>query len=146
MSVKVQRVESEQYLKKAHAIRKEVFVEEQKVPLRDEIDEHESESYHYVAFDEQGDAVGACRWRHTENGYKLERFAVLKSCRGKGVGYALLEKVIEEISLDGKASPKHLYLHAQLGAIPLYEKFDFKKVGEQFSECNIWHYHMERVL
>ena len=35
-----------------------------------------------------------------------------------------------------------IYLHAQLQAIPLYEKHGFVKVGEMFEEATIKHYKM----
>jgi predicted GNAT family N-acyltransferase len=41
----------------------------------------------------------------------------------------------------GKAKKK--YLHAQIHAMPLYAKFGFQAVGDQFEECAILHYKME---
>ncbi|HBH21827.1 MAG TPA: GNAT family N-acetyltransferase [Cytophagales bacterium] len=141
MSVEVVEVHSELQLKEAQSVRRQVFVVEQKVPLEDEIDEYESDCRHYMAFFNNV-PVGACRWRVTDKGYKLERFAVLKSYRGKKIGTLLVKKVLDDIKNDGHNGPKHLYLHSQLGAVALYEKFNFKKIGEPFSECDIMHYHM----
>ena len=73
----------------------------------------------------------------------MERFAVLKSHRNKGVGYALVNAVLEDIANNPASADKKRYMHAQLGAVSLYEKFGFKKVGKQFEECNIMHYTME---
>lgn len=126
---------------KAYALRKEVFVIEQKVSPADEFDEYEEESRHFIALDDNDNAVGTARWRRTENGIKLERFAVKESHRGIGVGSALVEKVLEDIG-EMEGPGQNIYLHAQLSAVPLYQKFGFKEVGDQFLECDIWHYLM----
>lgn len=141
--MRVTKAETEELLSKAFQIRKEVFVVEQQVPAEAEMDQYESMCSHFVVLDEKEDPVGAARWRKTDTGVKLERFAVKKSFRGKGVGSLLLEAVIEDIQFkEGKGI--HLYLHAQLLAIPLYEKYDFVQVGDQFEECGIMHYQMIR--
>ncbi len=127
-------------LQAAYAIREEVFVVEQQVSRKDEFDEFEEESYHFLATIDSK-PVGAARWRRTDTGGKLERFAVGVKYRGKGVGKALMRAVlshIDETHFTGK-----LYLHAQLDAIPLYTHFGFAIVGEQFNECEIEHRTME---
>jgi len=121
----------------ARSIRKKVFIEEQNVEESDEFDEYEDISKHYLIF--EGDkAVGTARWRHIADKIKLERFAVLKEYRGQKVGDQILEAVLEEVLI----LKKPIYLHAQLKAIPFYERRGFKKVGEMFSECEIDHYKM----
>ncbi|WMN12877.1 GNAT family N-acetyltransferase [Marivirga salinae] len=141
ISVKV--VETQDELKQIFAIREEVFVKEQKVAPEEEYDEFEEISTHFIAIDENGNPCGTARWRFTENGAKLERFAVLKSHRGKGVGQALVKAVIDNVRVHPEASGKKMYMHAQIPAISLYSRFGFEKVGEQFEECNIMHYQME---
>jgi predicted GNAT family N-acyltransferase len=140
--VKAFLITNEADLKAAYALRKEVFVVEQQVSLADEFDEFEEVSHHFIA--KQGDAtVGAARWRVTDHGVKLERFAVGMSYRGQGVGKALVQAVLDhiyQVRTEGK-----LYLHAQLEAIPLYAYFGFEIVGEQFAECGIEHRTMELV-
>lgn len=124
----------------AFAVREEVFIKEQQVSRKDEFDEFEEESFHFLATID-GVSVGAARWRITDNGGKLERFAVEAKYRGIGVGKALVEAVlthIDQTNFTGK-----LYLHAQLEAIPLYAHFGFEIVGEQFTECDIEHQTME---
>jgi predicted GNAT family N-acyltransferase len=113
-------------LKKAQEIRHEVFVIGQNVPVEDEIDEFEMESYHYLAF-LNNNPVGAARWRFTDKGVKLERFAVLDAFRGRGLGSSLLEKILNDINRNPAAKGKEIYLHAQLDAIPLYRKYGFVK-------------------
>ncbi len=141
--MKVLLADTESLKAKAFDLRNEVFVVEQMVSRADEFDEFEEISTHFVVLD--GDVpVGAARWRVTKNGIKLERFAVKKSHRGAGVGSFLVEAVLTDI-VQKKGQGQYLYLHAQLTAIPLYEKFNFKKTGPQFSECDIQHFKMERL-
>lgn len=139
--MKVLKADTELLRQKAFEIRREVFVHEQKVSLEDEFDEFEPFSEHFVALDDDGNPIGAARWRTTEKGIKLERFAVKESWRGKGLGSALVREVLEDIRAQ-KGSGFYLYLHAQLTAVPLYAKFGFQKKGDQFLECDIWHYLM----
>lgn len=140
--MQVQKITDQQMLDQAFAIRETVFVEEQNVPKDEEYDEYEDTSVHFLAVDEQGRACGTARWRFTEKGVKLERFAVLKDCRGAGVGSALVAAVLEDVERHHQSAGKTIYLHGQLTAVPLYEKFGFEKKGEQFEECDILHYLM----
>jgi predicted GNAT family N-acyltransferase len=136
MSISVQKVSDPADLEKVFAIRREVFVGEQNCPPELEW-EFEDESVHFLAKvdDEPG---GACRWRKTDKGYKLERFAVLSKFRGKGVGQELVKTVLADLPADAE----YVYMHAQLQAIPLYEKFNFEKIGPEFEEAGIRHYKM----
>lgn len=139
--LKVIKIIKESDLEKAFSIRKTVFVEEQKVSETDEYDSHEDESHHFLAI--SGDTPCAtARWRFTEKGVKLERFAVLKDFRNKKIGNEILKNVLEDIARMPETSAHTRYLHAQLAAVPFYEKEGFKKVGEMFEECNIQHFKM----
>lgn len=118
-------------------IREIVFVDEQKVNLRDEFDEFEDDCLHYsMCFDKQ--LVGTARWRAIGEQIKLERFAVLKEFRGKGLGDLLLKRVITDATKENKL----MYLHAQIKAVSFYERRGFEKVGDLFVECDIKHYKM----
>ncbi|WP_215224506.1 GNAT family N-acetyltransferase [Echinicola shivajiensis] len=145
MNISVNKVQNKHELEQVFKIREEVFVIEQQVDREEEYDEFEDESAHFLAV-MKGNPVGTARWRFTENGVKLERFAVLKAARGKGVGQALVAAVLQDIQNNPKARSKVLYLHGQLAAVPLYEKFGFKKVGDIFTECDIQHYKMEKTF
>jgi predicted GNAT family N-acyltransferase len=126
-------------LAKVYSIREQVFVLEQQVPRDAEYDAFESVAKHYLAT-YQGVPCGAARWRKTEIGIKLERFAVLESYRNKNVGAYLLQEVLKDI---GKAhADQKIYLHAQLPAVNFYRRHGFKIEGNMFSECDIQHYKM----
>lgn len=141
--IRTSRAADPQMLKQAQEIRYQVFVAGQGVPAEEEIDSYENESFHFLAYADDV-PCGAARWRFTEHGVKLERFAVLEKYRGKGVGSALVEAVLHDIARHQLSKGKPLYLHSQLDAMRLYSKYDFEKVGELFQECEIDHYKMIR--
>lgn len=122
---------------KANRIRQEVFVEEQKVDPKLEYDEFEDVAIHYLLTID-GNEVATARWRETDKGIKLERFATLRSHRNKGLGAELLQDVMEDVIPLGKK----IYLHSQLKAIPFYERHGFVKIGGMFSEAEIDHFTM----
>ena len=142
MSVQVLLIEDDAHLKIAHKIRHDVFVIEQHVPVRDELDSYEIDSRHFLAIDSHGNPCGAARWRFAGHGVKLERFAVLKEYRKMGIGSALVSAVMEDIKNHEGYRGQIIYLHAQLDAIPLYKKFGFRITGGMFEECDIKHYKM----
>src|SRR5665213_3190850 len=93
--IKVCKVTDAADLEKVFAIRREVFVGEQNCPPELEW-EFEEESVHFLATVDEVPA-GASRWRKTEKGYKLERFAVLSKFRGFGVGQELVKAVLADL-------------------------------------------------
>jgi len=134
--VNVSKVTEQADLEKVFAIRHEVFVDEQNCPPELER-EFEDESNHFLATVD-GEPAGASRWRKTDKGYKLERFAVQKNFRGFGVGQALVDAVLKDLPADAG----YVYLHAQTPAVSLYERFNFEKEGPEFEEAGIKHYKM----
>jgi predicted GNAT family N-acyltransferase len=141
MQISVKHIIADEDLEKAFNIRHSVFVIEQQVPENEEYDEFETSSRHFLAIAD-GVPCGTARWRFTDKGIKMERFAVLANFRGKKIGSALVAAVLHDINQNPDSKGKIRYLHAQLTAIPLYAKFGFQTEGDMFSECNIWHYKM----
>ena len=122
---------------KAFEIRNRVFVEEQKVNREEEYDSHEDKSIHFLLLkDEQ--PIGTARWRFTDNGIKLERFAVLSEHRNEGAGSFLVNEVLKDVI----PHKKNIYLNAQVAAMNVYARAGFVKEGEMFVEANIEHYRM----
>ena len=140
MSLLVQKVNHPEDLDKVFAVRKTVFVEEQACPPELEW-EHEEDSIHFLAT-MSGQPCGACRWRKTNDGYKLERFAVLKEFREQGVGRALIAEALSDLPEDAN----YIYLNSQLDAVSLYAKFGFHTEGEQFEEAGIQHLKMVKKV
>ena len=121
----------------AQQIRTAVFVQEQGVDASDEYDAFEEVSQHYLVIVDSK-AVATARWRFTPDGIKLERFAVLKTHRGEGIGKYLVEQVIEEVLKHAKP----IYLHAQIQVVDFYQKLGFEKEGVLFEEAGIQHFKM----
>ena len=142
MSLRIEKITDKPLLKEAFAIRHQVFVVEQNVNPAQERDNFEETSHHFIAYLDET-PVGAARWRVTDYGVKLERFAILIQYRGQGIGQALVAEVLKDINSHPEAAGKIKYLHAQLSAVGLYSKFGFEKVGDQFEECFIQHYKMQ---
>ena len=134
--IDVKPIQTQYQLDEAHRIRKEVFVKEQNCP--EDIEwEFEEESHHFLATFNSIPA-GTARWRETENGIKLERFAVLKEFRNNHIGSAILKMILNDVPKDGRK----IYLHAQLPAKNFYLKYHFKPEGENFWEAEIEHVKM----
>ena len=137
--MKVEEIKTGKKMLEAFEIRRKVFVVEQNVSAEDEYDEYEKTCTHLLAI--EGDRpLGTARIRKTENGTKLERFAVLAEARGKGVGAALLNECLQRCKEE-----KVVYLHAQEAVIDFYSKQGFGAVGERFIECNIPHFKMVKT-
>jgi predicted GNAT family N-acyltransferase len=125
--------------KQAFAIRRKVFVEEEGVDPNLEYD-HEEDAHHYLLL-LGGKALATARWRETEKGIKLERFAVLPEFRNRGLGGIILKEVINDVLPLGKT----IYLHSQLRAVPFYERHGFVKEGDVFYEADMGHYYMKKI-
>lgn len=142
MKITVDKIKDAAGLESCFSIRRRVFVEEQAVREAEEYDGLDSVSTHFLA-QVDGDPAGTARWRKTDKGYKLERFAVLKEFRGMGVGSALVQSVLADLPQD-LPHDVPVYLNAQLQAMDLYRKFGFREEGSSFLEAGIRHYRMRR--
>jgi len=141
--MEAQRISAPQDLEAAFAIRTKVFVEGQNVPAEAEHDAYDAEgATHYLARAADGTPCGAARWRQTDAGVKLERFAVLTEYRNQQAGAALLKQVLQDV--DATYPGAVVYLNAQLPAVRFYERHGFEKTGPMFEECDIQHYKMIR--
>jgi predicted GNAT family N-acyltransferase len=124
----------------AFAIRRKVFVDEEGVDPKLEYDSEE-EAHHYLLL-LGGKALATARWRETEKGIKLERFAVLPEFRNRGLGGIILKEVLNDVVPLNKT----IYLHSQLRAVPFYERNGFVREGEVFYEAGLGHYLMVKRL
>jgi len=142
--ITVEEVKQEKELNKAFSIREKVYIEEQQIDREDEFDEFDETSVHFIANDKD-QAVGTARYRKTQEGYKLERFAVLPEFRKRGVAGLLIHTILDHIGPSEDQSKK-LYLNAQESARGLYTKHGFKEEGQGFMECDIPHQKMFRYI
>jgi predicted GNAT family N-acyltransferase len=128
----------------ARPVREEVFVREQGVPLAMEWDEFDALSRHVVAYGPggpegpAGEAIGTGRL--LPDGH-IGRMAVLAPWRGRGVGRALLERLLEAAAAAGLGE---IVLHAQTQAAGFYERCGFVAEGPEFMEAGIPHRRMRR--
>ena len=133
MFITIIKINSSTELDKAFSIRKQVFCIEQNVSEDIEMDKFDKDATHILAYINDK-PVGTARWRFTENGAKMERFAVLNEFRGKGVGEALVNYTLGKLK-----DYDCIYLNAQESVIKFYEKFGFDVVGDRFYEADIPH-------
>jgi predicted GNAT family N-acyltransferase len=137
----VNKITNKEDLEKAFAVRHRVFVIEQIVDSSEEYDDDDHQCTHFLALID-GVACGTARWRFKEKGIiKLERFAVDAKYRKKGVGAALVKAVVADLPYAEK-----VMMHAQMHAIPFYEKFGFVAYGPEFDEAGIRHFAMKLDL
>ncbi|MDW8479664.1 MAG: GNAT family N-acetyltransferase [Xanthomonadales bacterium] len=118
------------------AVRREVFELEQGVPREEELDGLDPLCRHVLARDLARRPIGTARL--APDG-KIGRMAVLAAWRGRGVGSQLLAMLV---ALARELGLRELWCHAQLGALPFYERHGFRAEGEVFVEAGIAHRRM----
>ncbi len=122
------------------SVRTAVFIHEQHVPVDLEWDEFDAISMHILAQDLDEQSIGTVRL--LPNGY-IGRMAVLKEWRRKGIGTAMMQKLLEQAEHLGIQQVK---LNAQVSAIQFYERFGFQVSGKEFMEAGIQHIKMKLRL
>ncbi|MBA3757234.1 MAG: GNAT family N-acetyltransferase [Nitrosomonas sp.] len=121
-------------------IRTAVFIHEQQIPEDLEWDEFDVISMHVLALSSDEQPIGTARL--LPDGH-IGRMAVLKEWRGKGLGSAMLLRILDE--LRSRRTQKAI-LNAQTTAIKFYEKFGFQVTGKEFMEAEIPHVKMIFLL
>ncbi|CAM2926529.1 GNAT family N-acetyltransferase [Legionella worsleiensis] len=134
--IRVEKVSREQDIEACLAIRYQVFVVGQNVPLQEEIDGQDEHSEHYLVFFNKT-PIGTARVRYTDDYAKIERVAISDEYQGKGLGHVLMNFIIEDIQNN------HLVKKAKLGAqtyaIPFYEKLGFIICSDEYLDAGIPH-------
>ncbi len=141
MDIKI--VTNEEELQQAYQVRKIVFVDEQKVPVEEEIDHLEEESTHFLVMNENDEPIGAGRFRIVDNYGKVERICVLPQARSTGVGRSLMEAIEQHALSQGLEITK---LNAQVQAIPFYKSLGYGIISEEFLDAGIPHRTMKKQL
>ena len=144
--VEIFTVEDETRLAEALALRYDVFVGEQAVPIEEEIDSDDrigSDAIHAIAR-ERGICVGAGRLLlGARESPRIGRMAVQCAARGRGIGARVLRALVDE-ARDRRY--ERVILHAQAHAIGFYERHGFVAYGETFLDAGIPHREMELRL
>ena len=127
----------------AFLVRQAVFIQEQRVPAELELDEFDLSATHALAY-QDAQCIGTGRLVELGNCQtQIGRMAVLAQFRGVGIGKQILEKLVELAISQGA---KTIILHAQLSAIPFYEKLGFQVQGDAYDEAGIAHRNMILLL
>ena len=120
----------------AYSIRKRVFIEEQGVPEEMELDEYDPLAQHALAY-VNSECIGTARLVTLPGNLgRIGRMAVLPMHRRQGIGGRLFCALLELSKAQGIVQ---LELHAQLSAIPFYEKYGFIAQGDIYDEAGIAH-------
>ncbi len=135
INLQAQIVQTDEQLRDAFSVRKQVFVEEQHVSAEEEYDQFEEVATHVVIYDEDV-PIGAGRLRIVDEIGKMERICVLASHRKKGVGKIIMNSL--EAYAKEKSLPK-LKLHAQTHAEVFYKMLGYETVSDVFMEADIPH-------
>ena len=139
MQVRCFPVSTEEELKVCFDIRRAGFVAEQNVPADLEMDGKDSAARHFGVLVD-GEIIGTCRVRLVGSAAKIERVAILKDYRGKGIGRILMRYILNEMRRD--PTIELFRLSSQAYAVPFYEKLGFKTRGSEYLEAGIPHYDM----
>jgi predicted GNAT family N-acyltransferase len=155
----VERVTDDTGLAAAHALRLAVFVDEQGVPVEEEIDDLDTDptTTHVLVRDgARGGAVVGTGRLLTDPAHPGEvhvgRVAVAASARGTGTGAAVM-RALEEVALaehapsgpDGRRSVRVL-LSAQVQAIGFYERLGYTVSGPVYLDAGIDHRDAVKIL
>lgn len=138
------KIEATDDIAACHVLRFEVFVDEQNVPMDEELDDLDDVSTHILATDEAGTAVGTARLYELGEIGKIGRVCVAKSHRGTGLGKRLISHCVDMLSARPHITTAKL--GAQNHAIPFYEALGFEVVGEEYMDGGIPHHDMVRHL
>ena len=124
-------------------IRHEVFIVEQNIPFSEEYIPEEEKTSHYFLISLFDQPIGVIRYRETEEGYCLGRFAILKEYRHRGYGRLVFSYLTDY--LEARYNPCTIYFHAQLYLQSFYEQLGFVSEGSIFIEANIPHIKMKKT-
>ncbi len=136
-------------------IRKEVFIDEQNVPIEIEYETNENEKTHCCLYLDNnlvayGRIVISCMHtsdspacKHTSDNVRVGRVCVRKEYRGLGYGKKIMnyiERIVKEYGF------KNIEIHAQLHALDFYKSLGYQVMGKVFFEAGIAHVEMKKLI
>jgi predicted GNAT family N-acyltransferase len=124
-------------------LRREVFVDEQHVPIELEIEDDEDHYTHLMLTNETGMVVATARLAILDHAAKAQRVAVVKTMRGTGAGAAVMRALHDEARRSGRTQ---VVLSAQVTAIPFYERLGYVAAGPVYDDAGIPHRDMSIAL
>ena len=141
-------LESKEELNLGFALRIEVFVREQKVPMELELDEKDhSENTVHIGYFSDDKLIGVARLIDLDkNIIHIGRVAIDKEYRGKGIG----RKLIVGCETTAKNILKReiiIELSAQIQAEKFYESLGYNRVNDKiYLDAGIEHVDMRKVI
>ncbi|MHA3066441.1 GNAT family N-acetyltransferase [Lacticaseibacillus saniviri] len=133
-----QDLDSQTY-RDALMIRQTVFVNEQGVDPKLEIDADEAKAIYFVGYLNQQPVVTA----RLIDGNHIQRVATMKAFRHQGLAKELLLAMEAPAKALGATE---LHLNAQLRALPFYERLGYHAFGPEFMDAGIAHRAMSKPL
>lgn len=128
----------------ARQVRREVFIDEQHIPMEMEIDQADETAVHALACNRMGVPVATGRLLQRSSGVgQIGRMAVTRVLRGANLGRDVLLALMQAASQRGDHA---VVLHAQRNAELFYARFGFVARGEAFEEAGIMHIEMVKAL
>ena len=112
-------------ISKSQAIRNQVFVKEQGIPIELDLDGLDEQSYHALVTDKNSLVATARLTIVKDKNAVMARVAVLKEYRGSGIATQLINALLSharEINIDSIEIHAHEYLRGY------YENFGFKYI------------------
>lgn len=140
--LKIRLIRNRKELEEVFKIREIVFIKGQNVPRVLEMDSFDRSASHVIVF-KNNRTIGCARIRFTGNKAKLERIAILKRYRGKGLGKKLVDYLIKYCKKRGVGT---IILHSQYYLKDFYKSCGFKARGNPFIEAKIKHIEMYMLL
>ena len=144
----VRRATSAEEINTCLQLRRVVFIDEQKVPEAEELDDLDPVCRHFLALPGKSsplrEAMGTARILFLDDGTaKAQRVAVLRDYRKHGVGSALMFALEGEAARAGR---QMLILSSQLTAVPFYERLGYEPYGDVFVDAGIDHRMMRKAV
>ncbi|HMK79902.1 MAG TPA: GNAT family N-acetyltransferase [Xanthobacteraceae bacterium] len=118
-------------LMRATSIRSAVYVAEQRCPYEEEFDGNDFSASHLLGY--VGDEPAGClRIRYFADFAKVERLAVRREFRGRGVASEMVRAAIE---LGQAKGYRRIYAHSQKRYLTFWERFSFRTLegGREFA-------------
>ena len=128
---------------KAREIRLAVFVKEQEIPMKLEIDDLDERSWHFVLIKNNQPVSTARVFEEGKKELHIGRVATLKEFRKQGLAGGIFLEIEKFAKLNNFSK---LVLDAQLTAKSFYEKINYIPEGEIFLDADIEHVRMTKEI
>ena len=141
-------LKSKEELNLGFALRTEVFVKEQNVPVELELDEKDNSEYTiHIGYFKDDKLIGVARLIDMDKDIiHIGRVAIDKNHRGEGIGYKLILGC-EDIAKNVLNKDFTIELGAQFYAENFYKKLGYSRVNDNvYIEAGIEHIDMRKVI